>query len=203
MAEESRPGTAASLGRSDTHAQFHRVSDITLPFRHRADVTWVVGIDGSLLSFRCLRLAAMMMNQSGQHHLVALNLVAIGEKENTTLMGKAAEQALRAGVQPKFFGKKTIVIPAGWSAEGALIYFANHVAGGTGKLVIGSFGTTLEEDSVGAKKFGSLGHFAAECLDRVKVPVTIVKDAWASKEGDMSALGRVLRVGRNGRPGLT
>jgi len=33
--------------------------------------------------------------------------------------------------------------------------------------------------------------------------VTIVKDAWASPKGDYSALGHVLRQGRNGKPGLT
>ena len=81
-----------------------------------------------------------------------------------------------------------------------MIYFANHTAGGSGKLVIGSFGQTGEASS---QTFDWLGQFASECLNRVKVPVTIVKDAWASPKGDYSALGHVLRQGRNGKPGLT
>ena len=66
---------------------------------------------------------------------------------------------------------------------------------------MGSFGAAGEDS--GGKSFDKLGHFASEAISRVKVPVTIVKDAWASSTGDRSSLGHVLRTGRDGTPGLS
>ena len=60
--------------------------DITLPFRRHAEVTWIVGLDGSALSFRCLRLAAMLMHQS-KHNLVALNLVKPNAPDTSAPVG--------------------------------------------------------------------------------------------------------------------
>ena len=61
-------------------------------------VTWVVGLDGSALSFRCLRLAAMTMKLDGSHNLLALSLVGPGEEPKKSMMSKAEEEARRAGI---------------------------------------------------------------------------------------------------------
>ena len=107
--ETSRPPTAA-LERNDTEV-FMRVADLTLPFKRNAETSWIVGLDGSLLSFRCLRLAAMMMRQDGKHNLVALNLVSPGDDENVVLMNKAEDEVRRTGLLTwKYFGKKTLAI---------------------------------------------------------------------------------------------
>ena len=100
---------------------------------------------------------------------------------------------------PEHFGTKLITIPEGWDIVSTLVYFANHAGGYRCRLVVGAMGMTYED----TPKMNKIGHVAATCLAKVKVPVTIVKNPWRSADGDRCAAGRVMRVGRNGKPGLT
>eukprot|EP00966_Prymnesium_polylepis_P135718 3137343-Prymnesium_polylepis.1 len=187
------------------------VVDLTLPFPPASyEVLWIVGLDGSQLSYRCLRLVAMTMKLSGgKHKLLALNMAKSGDPENSKIFNEAETQARAAGVNMfKSFSTKSLKIPRslcataaadGWSLVDTLVYFANHTARFRGRLVLGAKGLTGADQP----KMDRLGHVALSCLDRVKVPVTIVKEAWRGASGDHNAMGRIMRVGRNGLPGLT
>jgi len=132
--------------------------------------------------------------------LLALNMAKSGDPENSKIFNEAETQARAAGVNMfKSFSTKSLKIPDGWSLVDTLVYFANHTARFRGRLVLGAKGLTGADQP----KMDRLGHVALSCLDRVKVPVTIVKEAWRGASGDHNAMGRIMRVGRNGLPGLT
>ena len=146
----------------------------------REKVTWVVGLDGSTLSFRCLRLAEMMMKLDGSHNLLVLNLVEEGEEEKRSLMVQAEEECRRAGVFTlKHFGTKTLTIPEGWDLISTLVYFANHAGGFRCRLVVGAMGMTYED----TPKMDKIGHVAATCLAKVKVRPLVMKSLAARPHG--------------------
>ena len=86
-------------------------ADLEFPFKQPSDVVWIVGLDGSAISFRCLRLASLCMMQNGTHKLLAINLVKRGQTEDKGLFTKAEDECRRAGVFTlKNFGCKTVEI---------------------------------------------------------------------------------------------
>ena len=178
--------------------------DLVMPFKHtsNAEVTWVIGMDGSRLAFRCLRLASMMMTLRGKHDLLVLHLSdEKAERESMLLESKCQEEARKCGIPYRNFAFKTLTRPAGWSVAQTLIYFANQCAGYRARLVIGAQGVRLDDEK-GDRAMDWLGAVATECMAKVKVPLVVVKQPWGNVQGERNPLGRVLRYGRNGTNGL-
>jgi hypothetical protein len=78
-----------------------------------AEVTWVVGMDGSRLAFRCLRLAAMLMDLNGLHEICVLRLVrdrGISHADEVGVQTQCQEDLRRCGVPLKRCSFKKITI---------------------------------------------------------------------------------------------
>lgn len=177
-------------------------AELLSPFKHDADAVWVVGMDSSRLAFRCLRLASMLMDvKSGKHHLLVLSIQSGDANENLTLSANCQEEARKCNVPRKNYAFKTLMKPNDWSVGETLIYYANKCAGLKARLVIGAQGMRRDTYS-GESSMDWIGSIAAECMAKVKVPLTVVKQPWRDVNGQRNALGRVMRCGRNGLPGL-
>jgi len=179
-------------------------ADLKSPFKGESDCMWLVGMDSSKLAFRCLRLATMLMDvKSSKHHLLVVSIVDDDQKEDLTLQANCQEEARRCGLLMKNYAFKTMKRPDKWTVGEALIYFANKAAGYKARLVIGAQGMRGGDASKGAQAMDRIGSIASDCMSKVKVPLIVVKQPWGDIDGQRNALGRVMRCGRNGVPGLT
>jgi nucleotide-binding universal stress UspA family protein len=171
---------------------------------------WVVAFDGSDLAKRALRLASFLMNpkmslKGRQDNVLVVTCNMPGESaaDHSALFADCVLELMRCGIWEKRVACKAIDLPDGWTVGDGLVYFANHVHGaGSTRLVLGAAGVTAQSTGAGHTeyRFARLGGIAKQCLAKVKVPVTIVKEPWVYREGP---LGRVQRLGRNGEPGVT
>ena len=150
----------------------------------------------------------MMMNpkhvlKGDRDNVVVVTVLKDGETEASKemLFGDAKEELRSCGVMPETnVATKAIPLLPGWGIGDALTYFANHAAFGysaSAHLIIGAQGIEGKALQAGAK-MSSLGSIAQQCLSKVKIPVTIVKAAWGTRDGDRDAFGRPVRAGRDG-----
>ena len=99
---------------------------LEFPFKQPLDLVWIVGLDGSAISYRCLRLASLCMKQNGTHKLLCVHLVKKGQGEDKNLFASAENECRRAGVFTlKNFGCKTVEIRALCPALPALKHSAH------------------------------------------------------------------------------
>ena len=166
---------------------------------------WVVGMNGSDLSMRALRLGAFLMSPSYKNHdtILAINIVKTDapEGDDVTLFGKCNEAVRSCGAIPeRVLTCKTIRLPEGWTPGDALVYYSNHISppcGGETRLVIGAQGN---DDKGSASK---LGDIALQCLAKAKVPVVLVKEGWKHlAHGEQGKLSRKKRMGNNDEDGI-
>ena len=176
-------------------------------FKYASDCLWIVGLDGSDLSFRALRLAAFLMNPKGvlkgqRDNLVAVTVLKDGEAEESKahLLNEAKVELLKCGVMDYNVQTKAIQLPAGWEVGDALVYFANHAGLGIASKCHFVLGAQGIDKSDGAEKMARLGSIAEQCLAKVKVPITIVKSSWGTSESEKDLFGRPIRAGRDGNP---
>jgi len=136
---------------------------------------YVVGLDGSDIGYQALRLAAMVMNPEDDK-IEVLHICLPGDDgEVATRLAHNAEIELRkAQVNPLRFKICTETLRAGWTLIGQLIYDANHHANGSAVLVIGDHGSG-GEGKQHPKGQPPMGKCAEACINRVKVPVLLVR----------------------------
>jgi len=162
---------------------------------------WIVAMDGSHLSYRCLRLASMLMDvDNASHHILALN-ISEGGKTNSLLASNTQEEVRKCGVSMQKFAFKTIGQPEKLSVAQTLVAYVNNCSDLKVRLVLGAQGMRYD-DITGVPVMDHIGSVAGECMERVKAPVIVVKQPWRELEGQRNPLGRVQRCGRNGKPGL-
>lgn len=169
---------------------------------------WIVALDGSEISFRALRLVTFLMNPKhvlkGVHdNVVVITVLKPGETETSKnhILNDARVKLIKCGVGDFNIRTKAITLPDGWEVGDALVYFANHAHMGrsaSSHFVLGAQG--IDKAATGGSKMAHLGSIAEQCLAKVKVPVTIVKNAWGTKHADCDGLGRPVRVGHDGNP---
>lgn len=175
-------------------------------FKYESRCLWIVALDGSDLSFRALRLCAFLMNpknlQRGQRdNVVVVNVLKPGDPDdkNDHLWGDAKNELIKCGVFLHNIACKSIQLPDGWEVGDALVYFANHAGVGhscSAHLVLGAQGI----DKQAGGKMAHVGSIATQCMAKVKVPITIVKNSWGTRDGERDGFGRPIRVGRDGNP---
>lgn len=130
----------------------------------------MVGLDGSELSFRALRLAAALADDMKDNVVV----VHVKNKCDVAMLeSKCCETLLGAGIQVKRQAFETFESSDGWMVADMLIYLANHIAKGSGILVLGASGKEGEDQ--GRAGHTHLGSVAEKCQEVCKVPVVIVK----------------------------
>ncbi|KAL1530470.1 hypothetical protein AB1Y20_001372 [Prymnesium parvum] len=135
--------------------------------------TFLVGLDGSNLSFRALRLAAALADDMKDNVVVVHVSDKIDEK---MLQSKVSDTLLHAGIQVRRQAFEIVECSGEWTIAGTLIYLANHIAKGTGVLVLGAAGKAGEEHGrAGPKGQLPMGSVALTCQEVCKVPVVIVK----------------------------
>ena len=141
-----------------------------------ADRTYLVGLDGSDLSWEALRLATRIMGPKDDVHALAIvkpggapdSLVADAEG---ILRGAGLLGAARGGAQ---FVVETEALKDGWTIAQQLIYAANHVNNRRGILVMGAAGGGAEGKAHPAGN-PPMGSVARDALHRVKVPLVLVR----------------------------
>ena len=136
---------------------------------------YVVGLDGSNIGYQALRLAAMIMNPE-EDKIEVLHICLPGDDgELATRLAHNAEIELRkAQVNPLRFKICTETLREGWTLIGQLIYDANHHTNGSAVLVMGDHGTT-GEGKPHPKNQPPMGKCAEACINKVKVPVLLVR----------------------------
>jgi len=142
----------------------------TLPSARK---TYLVGMDGSDLSFRALRLAATLADDMKDNVVV----VHVSEKVDAkTLESKCTDALLHRGVQRRRQAFHVYERTGEWDIGGLLIWLANKIAKGAGVLVLGAAGKAGEDEGrkgpLGQLPMGSV---ALKCQETCKVPVVIVK----------------------------
>jgi nucleotide-binding universal stress UspA family protein len=174
-------------------------------FKYATDSLWVVAIDGSALGKNALHLAAWLMNpknklKGGQDNVLVVHCTKPGSTNDLShLFATCTTELMKCGLWEQRIKCQGIELPHGWGVGDAIVYFANHVGLAQDDkvknthLVLGCAGP----DDTG--NYSRMGEIAKQCLAKVKVPVTVVKDKWVYKEG---ALGRLARLGMNGQPGI-
>ena len=162
--------------------------------------TYIVGLDGSELSFRSVQTAAQLMNDMNDN----LVIVTLGKKDSDKeiferFKSRAQEVAMKNHVPHMRIYCEYIQIPDSYTIENALMSLVNHHHNGASILVIGAAGKG-DEDRKGRKPEGQppIGHLALACLQRAKVPVVLVK---SGPKVDLDVT-RVKRQGRDGTSGL-
>ena len=141
-----------------------------------ADRTYLVGLDGSDLSWEALRLATRIMGPKDDVHALAIvkpggapdSLVAVAEG---ILRGAGLLGAARGGAQ---FVVETEALKDGWTIAQQLIYAANHVNNRRGILVMGAAGGGAEGKAHPAGN-PPMGSVARDALHQVKVPLVLVR----------------------------
>ena len=141
-----------------------------------ADRTYLVGLDGSDLSWEALRLATRIMGPKDDVHALAIvkpggapeSLVADAEG---ILRGAGLLGAARGGAQ---FVVETEALKDGWTIAQQLIYAANHVNNRRGILVMGAAGGGAEGKAHPAGN-PPMGSVARDALHQVKVPLVLVR----------------------------
>ena len=159
--------------------------------------TYMVGMDGSELSFKALRLAAALCDDMKD------NVVVVHVSENADakqLQSKCQDTLLGAGIQTRRQAFEVVERASDWGIADLLIYLANHIAKGTGVLVIGAAGKHGEETGLKSGPSGQppMGSVAIKCQETCKVPVVIVK----STQSPITQPGvrRGQRPSRSGNP---
>ena len=141
-----------------------------------ADRTYLVGLDGSDLSWEALRLATRIMGPKDDVHALAItkgggapeSLVADAEG---ILRGAGLLGVARGGAQ---FVVETEALKDGWTIAQQLIYAANHVNNRRGILVMGAAGGGAEGKAHPAGN-PPMGSVARDALHQVKVPLVLVR----------------------------
>lgn len=166
------------------------------------ECVWVVGVDGSRLSFRCLRLASMLMDTTGKDQLIVLHVSTHGEVSETSMLATNCQlEARRCNIPMKCFAFKSVPKVDKLSVADTIISYISNFAGNRARLVIGAQGMRTN-GTAGTTSMDHIGGVAMECMLRIKVPVVIVKQPWGPEDGHRDSFSRVLRSGHNGHPGL-
>lgn len=158
-------------------------------------------MDGSELSFRALRLAASLADDMQD------NVVAVHVTDNVdakALQSKCTDTLLAAGIQIRRQAFQMVERSDNWGIADLLIYLANHIAKGSGVLVLGAAGKMGEsrDTKTGPSGQPPMGSVALQCQEIVKVPVVIVKSTQSPIT--QPNVRRGMRPSRNGNlNGLT
>lgn len=179
--------------------------------------TWLVGIDGSDVAYKALRLATMLMDPY-EDQIKVLHL-SDPQKEDPsahpdTLMNNAEVELRRAQVGRTKWSIEHQTLREGWVLIGQLIYEANHLNNGNAVLVMGAQGKSADERPGSAlpgmhrpKGQPPMGSVAEACLNLVKVPVVLVRGqakALDRQEDQLATLRRGKRTleekGKGGGP---
>ena len=140
--------------------------------------TWLVGLDGSHVSYRALRLATMMMDPN----VDTIKAFTIYDPSTDdvgaaqTLMSNAEIELRKAHVPPEQWVIEAQALEEGWNVTSQIIYHANHVNNGNAVLVIGAAGKTADNATKAHPKGNApMGKIADACLNRCKVPVLLTR----------------------------
>lgn len=167
---------------------------------------FIVGLDGSELSFQAVQFAARMMSEYVDCLIVMTLGKSNGDQKNFDgWKGKAQDIAMKNGVPAMKISMEYVQIPQAFLAKpnpviDAMVYLANFTANGSAVLVMGAAGKG-DQDKNGSRPDGQppMGSLATACLNRVKVPVCVVK---TGPKINLDGVTRVKRQGRDGTPGL-
>lgn len=149
-----------------------------------ASKTWLVGLDGSHISYRALRLATMMMDPNVDtvkaFTIYDPSTDDVGTAQ--TLMSNAELELRKAHVPSEQWVVEAQALCDGWNIANQIIYHANHVNNGNAVLVIGASGKTADGDSGKVHPSGNppMGKIADACLNRCKVPVLLTRASAAA-----------------------
>ena len=166
-----------------------------------ADRTYLVGLDGSDLSWEALRLATKIMGPKDDVHALAISkpggapdsLVADAEG---ILRGAGLLGAARGGAQ---FVVETEALKDGWTIAQQLIYAANHVNNRRGILVMGAAGGGAEGKAHPAGN-PPMGSVARDALHQAKGSSSSAATRRARPPNPTSLLRRRRRRPRRRRP---
>lgn len=144
--------------------------------------TWLVGLDGSHVSYRALRLATMMMDPNVD--TVKAFTIYDPSKDDVgasqVLMSNAEIEMRKAHLPPESWAVEAVALTEGWDLANQLIYHANHVSNGNAVLVIGAAGKTADGEKAHPLGNPPMGKIAEACLNRCKVPVLLTRASAAA-----------------------
>lgn len=138
---------------------------------------WLICVDGSEVSYRCIRLAASLMNAGADRlellHISDPSLVDLDEKLiPQNILDRCQEEVQAAGVRPFRWKIQHATLRESRSVSATIMHVANRHAA---ILVLGATGMGTEVLRGASTSSSAMGSVTEACLNRCKVPLLLVR----------------------------